>query len=197
MSTEINTRGMVRSKVSSFPAGSDAECLSKLEITGTGKALVNGSYGDNECPVIDDVLPAKDIALGYVDANNKVHYISTLINNPTFSIAEIKSIIGDTPTIIIFIGYPNFMNAVSHRTTFEIKLGDVWIKIPCIDNSGSCEYNSPLTKIDDYSCYTKGFNAMIMALQGPTKPCRFSVEAYNVSSGTSEYSPVIYFTLSE
>lgn len=56
MSTEINTRGMVRSKASGFPAGNDNECLTKAEITSTGKALVNGSYGDNECPVIDDVV---------------------------------------------------------------------------------------------------------------------------------------------
>lgn len=59
MSTEINTRGMVRSKVASFPAGNETECLTKSEITSTGKALVNGSYGDNECPVIDDIQPAR------------------------------------------------------------------------------------------------------------------------------------------
>lgn len=59
MSTEINTRGMVRSKVASFPTGNDTECLSKSEITSTGKTLVNGSYGDNECPVIEDVVKAE------------------------------------------------------------------------------------------------------------------------------------------
>lgn len=59
MSTEINTRGMIRSKISSFPVGNDNECLSKSEITTTEKALVHGSYGDNECPVIDDVVRAE------------------------------------------------------------------------------------------------------------------------------------------
>lgn len=59
MSTEINTRGMVRSKAPGFPAGNDAECLSKSEITATGRALVNGSYGDNECPTIEDIAEVR------------------------------------------------------------------------------------------------------------------------------------------
>lgn len=56
MSTEINTRGMVRSKVSGFPSENDNECLAKAEILATRKAIVNGNYGDNEYPVIDDVV---------------------------------------------------------------------------------------------------------------------------------------------
>lgn len=59
MSTEINTRGMVRSKAPGFPAGNDNECLTKSDITITEKALVNGSYGNNECPVIEDVVKAE------------------------------------------------------------------------------------------------------------------------------------------
>lgn len=54
---EINTRGAIRSKISEFPSGSDSECLTKTQIISTGAAIVNGSYGDNECPVIDNVLP--------------------------------------------------------------------------------------------------------------------------------------------
>lgn len=54
---EIATRGMIRAKVSGFSSGNDNECLTKAEILATGGARVTGSYGDNECPVIDDVLP--------------------------------------------------------------------------------------------------------------------------------------------
>lgn len=68
MSTEINTRGMVRSKAPGFPSGNDAECLSRPEITTTGKALVNGSYGDNECPVIEDVVKKESI-INYIFIN--------------------------------------------------------------------------------------------------------------------------------
>lgn len=52
---EINTRGAVRSKVSGFPAGNDNECLSKTEITATNTAVVNGSYGNTECPMREDI----------------------------------------------------------------------------------------------------------------------------------------------
>lgn len=194
---EINTRGIVRLKVPSFPSGNDAECLSKSEITATGRALVNSTYGDNECPVIDNIVPSKDIALGYVDANNKVHYIATLMNNPTFSRAEIKSIIGDNYTIIIFVGYPNFMNATSHKTIFEKRVGEMWIKIPCIDNSGSCDYNSPLTRIDDSSCYTRGFNSGMMASPVFNGQYRFIATAVGTLNGTGESSPGIYFTLTD
>lgn len=54
---EIATRGMIRAKVSGFSSGNDNECLTKAEILAAGGARVTGSYGDNECPVIDDVLP--------------------------------------------------------------------------------------------------------------------------------------------
>lgn len=60
MSSEIATWGMIRAKVPAFPAptaGRENECLTKAEILATGGARVTGSYGDNECPVIDDVLP--------------------------------------------------------------------------------------------------------------------------------------------
>ena len=56
MSTEINTRGLIRAKISGFPTGNDAECMTKAEILSTGMALVNGTYSDNECPMIDDVV---------------------------------------------------------------------------------------------------------------------------------------------
>lgn len=87
MSTEINTRGTVRSKVLGFPSGNDAECLSKSEITATGRALVNGSYGDNECPVIEDVVKAEihplqseiTIKRGTADIINLSGYISEIL----------------------------------------------------------------------------------------------------------------------
>lgn len=53
---EINTRGMLRAKIAGFPTGNDAECMTKSEILATGLALVNGTYSDNECPMIDDVV---------------------------------------------------------------------------------------------------------------------------------------------
>lgn len=197
MSTEINTRGMVRSKAPGFPAGNDNECLRKAEIINTGKALVNSTYGDNECPVIDNIVPSKDIALGYVDANNKVHYIATLMNNPTLSRAAIKSTVGDiNSTIILFIGYSNFMNATSHKTILEQEMGQIWLKLPCFNNSnGSCIFNSPLTKIDDYSCYTGGL--LVLPTEIGTHLYRFKATAVNALNGTEEYSPVIYFTLTE
>lgn len=200
MSSEIATWGMIRAKMPAFPApaaGQDNECLTKSEILNMEGVEVNGNYDDNECPVIEHVVPTKDIALGYVDANNKVHYIATLMNNPTFSRAEIKSIIGDNNTIIIFTGYSNFMNATSHMTTMERRLGEAWIRIPCVDNSGSCDYNSPLTRIDDYSCYTGGFNALMMEARGFTGDYRFIATAVDTSNGTEESSLAIYFTLTD
>lgn len=65
MSTEINTRGMVRSKVANFPAGNDNECLSQAEILSSGVAKVNGSYGSYECVMIDDVMNSKPINFIY------------------------------------------------------------------------------------------------------------------------------------
>lgn len=66
MSTEINTRGMVRSKVASFPAGNDAECLSKTEILSQSgqDAYIGGSYGNTECARIDDVKQISGIYSG-------------------------------------------------------------------------------------------------------------------------------------
>lgn len=56
MSTEINTRGAVRAKVSGFPSGNDAECLIKSEIlNGSFRTAVLGSYEKTECPMNDDV----------------------------------------------------------------------------------------------------------------------------------------------
>lgn len=57
MSTEINTRGGIRSKISSFPSGNDSECLSKQEIQNAGGSTleISGSYGNAECVVLDDI----------------------------------------------------------------------------------------------------------------------------------------------
>lgn len=57
MSTEINTRGAIRSKMPSFPAptsGHENECLTKSEII-VGAFTVYGNYGQNEYPLLDDV----------------------------------------------------------------------------------------------------------------------------------------------
>lgn len=196
MSTEINTRGMVRSKAPGFPAGDDNECLTKSEITITEKALVNGSYGDNECPVIDNVLPVKDIALGYVDANNKVHYIATLMNNPTFLRADLKNSVGDNIVVVIFIGYNNFMNAVLYQSTVEAKIGDIWIKVPCVDGVGSCSYNSLLSKIDDYSCYTEFLNFILSSIK-TVQIFRFRVDVKDTSGTIIESSPFLNFALTD
>lgn len=53
---EINTRGMIRAKISSFPSGNDTECLSKTEVLATNTAVINGSYGNTECPAIEDII---------------------------------------------------------------------------------------------------------------------------------------------
>ena len=57
MSTEINTRGGIRSKISSFPSGNDSECLSKQEIQSAGGSTleISGSYGNAECVVLDNI----------------------------------------------------------------------------------------------------------------------------------------------
>lgn len=61
MSSEIATWGMIRAKVPTFPApasGRDNECLTKSEILslGGGNVHVEGSYGDGECVMLDNVL---------------------------------------------------------------------------------------------------------------------------------------------
>lgn len=57
MSTEINTRGSIREKISVFPSGNDAECLSKAEIIskGNGSVYIFGDYKDSECPKLSDI----------------------------------------------------------------------------------------------------------------------------------------------
>lgn len=61
MSSEIATWGMIRAKVPTFPApasGRDNECLTKSEILslGGGNVHVEGSYGDGECVMLDNVV---------------------------------------------------------------------------------------------------------------------------------------------
>lgn len=61
MSSEIATWGMIRSKVPSFPApvaGRENECLTKSEILSLGgeNVRIEGSYGDGECVMLDNVL---------------------------------------------------------------------------------------------------------------------------------------------
>lgn len=55
MGNEINTRGLLRAKISGFPSGNDAQVLTKSEILATGMAIISGSYADLECPLIDHV----------------------------------------------------------------------------------------------------------------------------------------------
>lgn len=59
--SEVATWSMIRSKISSFPAPSSGrgnECLTKSEIVSMGgeNLRINGSYGNNECVMLDDIL---------------------------------------------------------------------------------------------------------------------------------------------
>lgn len=59
--SEIATWSMIRSKIPSFPAptsGRDNECLTKSEILAKGgeNVRVEGSYGNGECVMLDNVL---------------------------------------------------------------------------------------------------------------------------------------------
>lgn len=90
MSTEINTRGMVHSKVPGFPAGNDNECLSKTEITATGRALVNGSYGDNECPGIDFIVSAKQTVVVNINIGSNRQMIIAQASREPLSTLSIK-----------------------------------------------------------------------------------------------------------
>lgn len=61
MSSEIATWGMIRAKVSAFPApaaGRENECLTKSEILSLGgeNVRIEGSYGDGECVMLDNVI---------------------------------------------------------------------------------------------------------------------------------------------
>lgn len=143
MSTEINTRGMVRSKISGFPAGSDAECLSKSQITATGEALVNGFYGDNECPVIEDVVKAEihplqsEITIklretGVINLSGYLQEITLLLiigNGQTININKLLKVgepYNTFATVITFNGNsisfeaPIFVVAPMARYTFNI-----------------------------------------------------------------------------
>lgn len=55
MSTEINTRGMVRNVFSTFPSGNDAECLTKQTLLSGSGNLMNVSGGDTECVPLADI----------------------------------------------------------------------------------------------------------------------------------------------
>lgn len=55
MSTEINTRGMVRSMFSTFPSGNDAECLTKQTLLSGSSNLMNVSGGDTECVPLEAI----------------------------------------------------------------------------------------------------------------------------------------------
>lgn len=56
MSNYINTVGAIQDKFGGYWVElSPAQCLTKAEIVGSGVFNVNGSYGDTECPRMDDV----------------------------------------------------------------------------------------------------------------------------------------------
>lgn len=55
MSTEINTRRVVRSMMSTFPSGNDAECLTKQVLLSDSSNLMNVSGGDAECAPMDAI----------------------------------------------------------------------------------------------------------------------------------------------
>ena len=62
MSTEIATWNMIRSKIPTFPSPSSGrgnECLTKTEIQSLGGLYVAiaGSYGNNECVILDNIQP--------------------------------------------------------------------------------------------------------------------------------------------
>lgn len=58
--SKIATWGMIRANLSSFPSptsGRENECLTKSEILNIGGKYfkINGSYGDNECVMLDNI----------------------------------------------------------------------------------------------------------------------------------------------
>lgn len=56
MSNEINTVGAIQDKFGGYwVEWPRAQCMTKAEIVGSGVFNVNGSYGDTECPKMDDI----------------------------------------------------------------------------------------------------------------------------------------------
>ncbi|WP_455593040.1 hypothetical protein [Bacteroides sp.] len=90
---EINTRGMVRDKISSFPSGADSQCLTKSEVLAYGVAMVSGSYVDNECVMITDIqgkaINYMHISEGYDDRMDE-NYMSVYFANPVASNMNIE-----------------------------------------------------------------------------------------------------------
>ena len=55
---EIGTHSMIKVKVSNYQY-TGSGCPTITEINASGTVKVNGSYGGNECPVINDVVNSK------------------------------------------------------------------------------------------------------------------------------------------
>lgn len=183
MSTEINTRGMIRAKISSFPSGNDNECMTKAEIIGTNLAIVNGSYGDNECPILDDVQLS--ICIGYIGANGEVKCLYDPAKNPVIDMSPLLNICDSL--YVIFIGIPVVSNASKVVTFLEKRLGEQWLKVPAIDGWGSITLDPYTGKINDNLCTIKLMPTNLPSLFY-NSDYRYSVSPYIGDSKLGELS---------
>lgn len=151
MSTEINTRGMIRAKISPFPSGNDNECMTKAEIIGSNVAIVNGSYGDNECPVLDDVQLS--VCIGYIGANGEVKRLYDPAKSPVIDTGPLLNICD--ALYVIIIGKPIMSNASKVMAFLEKALGEQWLKVPAVDGWGSIALDPYTGKINDNLCTIK------------------------------------------
>ena len=194
--SEVATREMIRAKISSFPSGNDTECLSKAEALATTEALINGSYGDAECPVIDDVKGA-NVYWGYVDANGIKHQLSPIFDGAIV----LDSIPDEDYYILLFRNSPEMANILKLEIIIERKLanGDsfLWLKMPAVDDFGSCSLDFSKYRIDGSTFYVNFLPKYFFGSRISNAEYRLTIRGYNAypGNGNQIYCHYMEFTI--
>lgn len=168
---EIATWAMIHAKIPSFPAptsGHENECLTKSEITSKGGVRVNGSYGNSECVMLDDielhvftqeiVFRANDLRITKYD-NTVVHRINVdnYVNQYINEVFDVRY----TPTLIL--NSPNYIDSPDGGFSINVSLEGSYIDVMLMASSMTdgepviisiTQYYPPFNKLNIKVFYT-------------------------------------------